>query len=135
MSNTVEHLGLLIKKAQHRHHRLMDTELSQLGLSLVQWNALREIGRNPGASMHALAELTFNSDQAFGTLTTRLQRAGLIERSQGPGRVNHHRLTPKGEALRKAGATLASAVLAKSFTPLTGGERDVLAALLTKLVG
>jgi hypothetical protein len=37
---------------------------------LVQWNALREIERNPGCSQHRLAERTFNSDQAFGSLLT-----------------------------------------------------------------
>lgn len=134
MSSSIEHVALLIKKAQHRHHRWMDAALAALGLSLVQWNALREIQRNPGASMHQLAEVTFNSDQAFGTLTTRLLRSGLIERTPGPGRVSHHRLTPKGEKLLGEGGKLVQAVFARSFAPLSGEECDTLAALLAKLL-
>jgi hypothetical protein len=74
MSRTLEDLGLSLKKVQSRHHRALDAQLLRLGVSLVQWNALREIDRNPGSTAHRLAELTFNSDQAFGTLTTRLLR-------------------------------------------------------------
>ena len=65
MSSTLEPLALLIKQAQHRHHQALDTALTPLGISLVQWNALREIHRHPDSSQHRLAELTFNSDQLF----------------------------------------------------------------------
>jgi len=112
----------------------MDAALAALDLSLVQWNALREIHRNPAASMHQLAELTFNSDQAFGTLTTRLLRAGLIERIPGPGRVTHHRLTAKGEALHGKGNVLVREVLERSFARLNEQECEALGALLTKLL-
>ena len=134
MSRPIEEISLLIKKAQHRHHRGMDAALAPLGLSLVQWNALREIQRNPGASMHQLAELTFNSDQAFGTLTTRLLRSGLIARAAGPGRMLQHQLTTKGEGLFREGHALFGEVIAKSFAPLPEQEREILAALLTKML-
>jgi len=135
MSSSIEAVALLIKKAQHRHHRWMDAALAALDLTLVQWNALREIHRNPGASMHRLADLTFNSDQAFGMLATRLLRAGLILRVQGPGRATQHRLTEKGEALFRQGDVLVQEIFAKSFASLSEPERDALAALLTKLLG
>ena len=134
MKYATEDVGLLIKRAQHRHHREIDAGLATIGVSLVQWSALREIDRNPGASMHRLAELSFNSDQAFGTLTTRLLRIGLIERLQGPGRVTHHRLTPKGVDLLRKGRKLMVKVLALSFAPLDDDERDTLGRLLTKLL-
>ena len=131
---SIETIALLVKRVQHRHHRWMDAALAALDLSLVQWNALREIHRNPAASMHQLSELTFNSDQAFGTLTTRLLRAGLIERIPGPGRVTHHRLTAKGEALYGKGNGLVREVLERSFAPLDAQECETLGALLTKLL-
>ena len=134
MSTSIEAVALLIKMAQHRHHRWMDAALAPLDLTLVQWNALREIHRHPGASMHQLAELTFNSDQAFGMLATRLLRAGLILREQGPGRTTHHRLTAKGEALFGRGNALVQEIFAKSFAGLNPLEREALAALLTKLL-
>jgi|SRR6266568_1359135 len=134
MKYTIEDLGLLVKRVQHRHHRGIDTGLAAMGISLVQWNALREIARNPDASMHRLAELSFNSDQAFGTLTTRLMRTGLVERFQGAGRVTHHRLTPKGTELLREGRKLVTKMLARSFVPLDEEERDTLGRLLAKLL-
>jgi DNA-binding MarR family transcriptional regulator len=134
MKSPLENVALSIKKVQARHHRTLDRRLSLLGISLVQWNALREIGRNPGMSAHALSELTFNSDQAFGTLATRLIRLGLVIREPGKGRAIIHRLTSKGAQMRDAGHTILLEVLKHSFAPLTAGERQVLQSLLTKLL-
>lgn len=134
MSSSPEILGLSIKKLQHRQHRALDTALSELGVSLVQWNALREIDRNPGATMHALATLTFNSDQAFGTLTARLIRQGWIKRQVGPGRANAHRLTAEGEAMLHRGRGRFGDVAARTFAALDDGERDTLMRLLDKLL-
>jgi DNA-binding MarR family transcriptional regulator len=135
MSSPLEALGLLIKRTQYRNLRALDAELVPLGISLVQWNALREIHRNPGCSLHDLAELTFNSDQAFGALMKRLMRQGLVERRPGRGRVTVHRLTPKGETLLEQATRIVSAALIKLFAPLSREERAVLATLLTKLLG
>jgi DNA-binding MarR family transcriptional regulator len=129
-----EQLGWLIKRAQYRHHRALDLKLAELGVSLVQWNALREIDRNPGCSQHQLAELTFNSDQAFGTLGTRLKARGLVERTQGNGRATVHHLTPKGKDLLRRGQEVLSAVLAESFAPLEPKEQVELGRLLTKVL-
>jgi DNA-binding MarR family transcriptional regulator len=134
MSSSPESLGHLIKRAQYRHHRALDTQLARLGISLVQWNALREIARHPGSSMHGLAEQTFNSDQAFGTLTTRLLRLELIQRTKGTNRANVHTLTEKGEALFEQGNTVVRSVLEKSFEVLDDAERATLSTLLTKLL-
>jgi DNA-binding MarR family transcriptional regulator len=134
MSRALEELGLTIKKVQSRQHRALDAQLLRLGVSLVQWNALREIDRNPGSSAHRLAELTFNSDQAFGTLTTRLLRLGFIERQPGPGRANTHRLTQSGKVMLAKGQDVMQKVLAASFAPLSKEERTTLATILTKLL-
>jgi DNA-binding MarR family transcriptional regulator len=134
MSKQLEDVALSIKKVQARHHRALDRRLSPLGVTLVQWNALREIGRNPGVSAHALAELTFNSDQAFGALATRLIRQGFVLREPGIGRAIVHRLTPKGAKLRDAGQEVLLEVLKQSFAQLSVAERQHLQALLTKLL-
>ena len=134
MSNQLENVALSIKKLQARHHRTLDRRLSRFGMSLVQWNALREIGRNPGVSAHALSELTFNSDQAFGTLATRLIRLGFVNREPGKGRAVIHRLTPKGAKMRDAGQAILLEVLKESFAPLTVSARQRLQTLLTKLL-
>jgi len=134
MSSTPEILGWLIKRMQHGHHRALDAGLAALDISLVQWNALREIERHPGCSQHQLAEHTFNSDQAFGTLVTRLSARGLIERGPCNGRATVHRLTKKGKALLSDGQQVMSQVVGESFEPLKKSERDELARLLTKIL-
>jgi len=59
----------------------------------------RDIGYfHPGASLHDLAVLTFQTDQAFGTLAARLEARGLIRRVNGPGRAIRPELTPEGGA-------------------------------------
>jgi DNA-binding MarR family transcriptional regulator len=134
MSRTLEDLGLSLKKVQSRHHRALDAQLLRLGVSLVQWNALREIDRNPGSTAHRLAELTFNSDQAFGTLTTRLLRLGFIERQPGPGRANTHCLTQTGKVMLAKGQEVMQKVLTASFAPLSQQEQATLSKILTKLL-
>ena len=134
MSSELEDLGLMIKKIQWRHHRALDAQLIGLGISLVQWNALREIDRNPGLCAHGLAELTFNSDQAFGMLTNRLVRLGFIHRQPGAGRANIHRLTESGKSRLSQGQKIMKQLLTASFSPLNGEERTTLAQIMVKML-
>ena len=129
----LEALGRVIKQVQYRHHRALDTRLSAHGTTLAQWDALRAVDRHPGASAHELAVVTFQSDQAFGTLAARLILQGLIERRQGRGRRIEHRLTEAGAATLEAGYPSARAVLEASFADLTDQERVTLLDLLSRM--
>ncbi|MEC3916906.1 MarR family winged helix-turn-helix transcriptional regulator [Nocardia sp. CDC160] len=128
-------VGLSVKRLQHRHHRAMNQALAPLGLSLVQWDTLRHLHRNPDASLHDLAVLTFQTDQSFGSLATRMADRGLIERIPGPGRAVRHRLTAEGERLRAEGQVIADAILKESFHGLSPAELDQLGTLLNKALG
>ena len=134
METPIEQTGLMVKRLQIRHHRAADAALAELGLSLVQWDALRHLHENPGASLHDLAQLTFQTDQSFGALAGRMETRGFIERVHGPGRAIRPRLTPEGERLRAAGATIVRDVLSASFAPLSAPERRAFDALLRKLL-
>ena len=133
MSRSWETLGLMIKHIQHRNFRMLEAKLAPLGISMIQWNALRTVDRYPGICMHRLAALTFNSDQAFGTLATRLRRLGLIERLPGTGRAKIHGLTPKGQTLLEAGRPRVQKVLSHTFAHLSEAECATLKKLLRKL--
>ena len=124
----------MIKHIQHRNLLALEAKLAPLGISMVQWAALRTIDRYPEVCMHRLAVLTFNSDQAFGTLADRMRRLGLIKRRRGAGRTAIHSLTPKGEALLQSGRPLVQEVLAHTFSPLSDSERKALSDLLVKLL-
>jgi DNA-binding MarR family transcriptional regulator len=123
-----------VKRLQWRHHRAANAALAPLGLSLVQWDALRHLHGNPEASLHDLAGLTFQTDQSFGTLAGRMIDRGLIEPVPGPGRAKRHRLTARGDDLREQGQKLLAGVMEESFAPLTDEELATFDRLLRKLV-
>ncbi|MGW7262282.1 MarR family winged helix-turn-helix transcriptional regulator [Streptomyces sp. NPDC054842] len=135
MTTDLEALGLAIKRAQYRNHRTMDAALSEIGVSLVQWDALRAIDRMPGASGHQLAVATFQSDQAFGTLASRLVDRGLITRSAGRGRRLEHTLTKAGQEALAEGRRLSIGVLQDLFAPLDEAQRAELLRTLRELTG
>jgi DNA-binding MarR family transcriptional regulator len=134
MTRTRQEVALLVKRLQHRHHRALTAALADLGISLVQWDTLRHLHRHPDASLHDVAQLTFQTDQSFGSLATRMVERGLIERIPGPGRAVRHRLTERGEQLRQAGDALVNEVATDSFAPLTADQIDQLGDLLHQLL-
>jgi len=135
MPADLETLGRAVKQVQYRHHRALDARLGAVGTTLAQWDALRAIGRTPGASAHTLAVETFQSDQAFGTLVNRLATQDLITRRSGRGRRIEHHLTPAGKKVLRAGHPIANDVFAASFAQLTEKERSTLLDLLHRIVG
>ncbi|HEY0162316.1 MAG TPA: helix-turn-helix domain-containing protein, partial [Edaphobacter sp.] len=72
MSKPLRDIGLSLKRLQMRHHRSLSSALKKRGLGLVEWDALRHFAENPDASLHAIAQLTFQSDQACGALAGRM---------------------------------------------------------------
>ncbi|MFJ8108279.1 MarR family winged helix-turn-helix transcriptional regulator [Streptomyces sp. NPDC096132] len=126
-------LGSAVKAAQYRQHRALDSRLASVGSTLAQWDALRAIGRTPGASARELAVATFQSEQAFGTLAGRLVAQGLVDRRPGHGRRIEHHLTPEGNRVLKAGHEVADSVLEECFEGLTEAEREALLGLLRKM--
>ena len=134
MSRTKQETGLWIKRLQMQHHPAANEALERLGLTIVQWDALRHMQDNPGASLHDLAQLTFQTDQSFGALAARLVALGLVERVPGSGRAVRHELTGKGIELRDQGARIMDGVLTRSFAPLTAAQLTPLDDLLQLLV-
>ncbi|MEU0793520.1 MarR family winged helix-turn-helix transcriptional regulator [Amycolatopsis sp. NPDC005961] len=128
-------VSLAVKRLQYRHHRALSRALAPLGLSLVQWDTLRHLHREPDASLHDLAVLTFQTDQSFGSLAARMAERGLIERVPGPGRAVRHRLTEEGARLRAEGQSLVDAVAESSFRDLSGAQLDQLGELLDRALG
>jgi DNA-binding MarR family transcriptional regulator len=128
-------VALSVKRLQHRHHRALSRALAPLGLSLVQWDTLRHLHRQPDASLHRLAVLTFQTDQSFGSLATRMVDRGLIERVPSPGRAVRHKLTEEGERLRAAGQQAVDVVFESSFRSVSAAQLDQLGELLDASLG
>jgi DNA-binding MarR family transcriptional regulator len=128
-------VALAVKRLQYRHHRALSHALAPLGLSLVQWDTLRHLHRKPDASLHDLAVLTFQTDQSFGSLATRMADRGLIERVPGPGRAVRHQLTEEGARLRAAGQDAVDAIFETSFHGLSPTQLNQLGDLLAQALG
>jgi DNA-binding MarR family transcriptional regulator len=111
-------------------NREASTHLATIGLSLPQWDALRHLHENPEASLHALAELTFQTDQSMGALAARMIERGLLERRSGAGRAVRHRITPAGDRARTAGAGIVREVLRESVGVLSAEDLRTLHQLL-----
>lgn len=135
MEPSMQDVGLAVKRLQWRHHRESNKRLAAVGLSLVQWDVLRHLHREPGASLHALAVLTFQADQSMGELARRMIDRGLIERVDGPGRAVRHRLTTVGNQAYADGAELVEGVLDQSLGRLSRSERTTLHRLLVRAAG
>ena len=135
MKHHAADVALAVKRLQYRHHRALSQALAPLGLSLVQWDTLRHLHRRPDASLHELAVLTFQTDQSFGSLATRMAERGLIERVPGPGRAVRHRLTGEGARLRAEGQDLVDGVVESSFRELSEAQLDQLGELLERVLG
>lgn len=130
MMPSLGEVGLAVKRLQWRHHRMANERLAPLGVSLVQWDVLRHLSAQPDASLHALAELTFQTDQSMGTLAARMMQRGLIERVEGPGRAIRHRLTGHGEEIHRAGQQVVDDVLGESIGRLAPDDLARLHRLL-----
>ena len=134
MPADLQPLGRAVKRLQHKHHRALETRLAEIGTTLAQWDALRAISQHPDSSAHRLATLTFQTDQAFGTLANRMIERELIERVPGAGRALLHQLTPEGKATLKRGHDIMNRLLAESFEPLSAAERRQLMSLIERLL-
>jgi DNA-binding MarR family transcriptional regulator len=132
---SVQDVGIAVKRLQWRHHTEASKGLAELGVSLPQWDVLRRLHERPDASLHELAQLTFQTDQSMGSLAARMVARGLLERLEGSGRAVRHRLTPDGERIRKAGDRILDAVLTASVGGLSPAERVTLLKLLRKASG
>ena len=133
MTPSLQDVGLAVKQLQWRHHREANRRLrARVGISLVQWDVLRDLHRDPDASLHDLAVRTFQTDQSMGELARRMVKRGLLVRVDGPGRAVRHRLSSEAEAAYEAGSGIADGVLAVSLGILTTGERAELHSMLTR---
>ena len=135
MSIDVQELGRTVKRLQSRNHRRLDAGLMEIGTTLAQWDALRTINDHPGASAHVLAEQSFQTDQSFGAVATRLIEKGLVDRRPGKGRALVHSLTEEGRLMFERGTAIAVQVISASFAALSELERRQLFELLQKALG
>jgi DNA-binding MarR family transcriptional regulator len=77
-------LGFLIGDVTRLYRREFDRRAAHLGLTRVQWRALRRIERVEGLTQAGLAEDLELAPIAVGRVLDRLEKAGFIERRPDP---------------------------------------------------
>lgn len=101
-----------------------EAALAPYGLSEPQWDTLRTLRDQPGASGAEIARSTKVSPQAVATMLQRLEKAGLIVRRSAQGRVMETYLSEVGEALLQKGDAIAIEIEAKVLSGFSAKERS-----------
>jgi DNA-binding MarR family transcriptional regulator len=134
-------LGFLIGDVTRLYRREFDRRAAHLGLTRVQWRALRRIERVEGLTQVALAEDLELAPIAVGRVLDRLEKAGFIERRPDPADRRCWRLhLAPGSAMVMAGVDRIAAELREevfagiAIEDLHATER-VMSALKSRLGG
>ncbi|WP_368561613.1 MarR family winged helix-turn-helix transcriptional regulator [Pseudoxanthomonas sp. UTMC 1351] len=77
-------IGYLIADLSRLYGRVFDRRAAHLGLTRVQWRALKRIHQAEGITQAALADLMDMEPIAVGRVIDRLQKAGFVERRSDP---------------------------------------------------
>ncbi len=96
-------LYLLLKTAQKRVERWIETEAAAEGVSAAQAALVLVLGRNDGALIGDVAIALDVAPSAMTGMADRMARAGFVERRADPrdGRSSRLFLTEKGWAIRE----------------------------------
>ena len=94
-------IGYLIADLSRLFGRVFDRRAAHLGLTRVQWRALKRIHQSEGITQSELADLLDMEPIAVGRVLDRLQKAGFIERRSDPDdrRVWRLHLLPQSDAV------------------------------------
>ena len=77
-------IGYLIADLSRLYGRVFDRRAAHLGLTRVQWRALKRIHQEEGMTQAALADVMDMEPIAVGRVVDRLQKAGFVERRSDP---------------------------------------------------
>jgi DNA-binding MarR family transcriptional regulator len=133
----IKHMvGHLIRVSQQVHFSLWLDGIGQDALTSPQFAVLHELAQAGAMGQRALGVQASLDRSTIADIIARLQRRGLIGRSQDPkdGRRKLVELTPLGREVHDRALPLAYEINEALLTPLGDGERHQLIELLTKIV-
>ncbi|MFD5028800.1 MarR family winged helix-turn-helix transcriptional regulator [Streptomyces sp. NPDC058373] len=121
--SVTERLGVELWRFQHALRATLDSALQGSGLSFSEYCVMELVRAHPGITAASLAERIFITRQALGRTVARLNTAGLLAASPGPGPSRPLRVTPRGDALLADVQTAVLAAHDRLFAPLEAQER------------
>ena len=134
-NSTSGNLGFLIGDVTRLYRREFDRRAAHLGLTRVQWRALRRIERVEGMTQVALAEDLELAPIAVGRVLDRLEKAGFIERRPDPADRRCWRLhLAPGSAMVMAGVDRIAAELREEvFAGIATAELEAAERVMSTL--
>ena len=107
-----------------------------LGIGLMEWRVVCNLGAEPGLSAARIAEISGVDKSVVSRAVSELERQGLIAAAAGPpGRQTALRLTAAGQALHDRGVLRADERELRLLEGFSDAERDQLVEFLKRLTG
>jgi DNA-binding MarR family transcriptional regulator len=124
--------GYLIRRSKQRSTGIFMEACLDTGITPIQFAALSVLQVRPGIDQTELGELSGLDPSTIGGVLQRLQRRGLLRRTEhGHRRICH--LTSEGVTILNRIAPLVKAAQQRILAPLTARERVQLLRLMSKL--
>lgn len=112
--------------------RASEIHMRSLGLTVAQFDILAQVGSAHGITQQELADRLLVTKGNISQLIDRMEKFGLLRRSQEK-RSNNLSLTEKGQELYNRAVPSQEELIAKQFVALSATEIDNLLYLLRKL--
>jgi DNA-binding MarR family transcriptional regulator len=106
-----------------------------LGIGLMEWRVVCNLGAEPGRSAARIAEISGVDKSVVSRAVAELERQGLIStQAEPPGRQTALRLTPGGQALHDRGVLRADERELRLLEGFSAEEQDQLVDFLKRLI-
>lgn len=134
--NIEDSLGHLVAKAHQVFSTHFKRRLCDYNLTPPQFGVLAYLWKQDGISQIQLGEMTYKDRTTISGIIDRLEKEGLVTRRGDPGdrRTNLIFLTPKGAGLQGPLVEIASSTNREVARMLTEEEKELLRALLKKIL-
>lgn len=104
-----------------------------LGIGLMEWRVVCNVGAEPGLSAARIAEISGVDKSVVSRAVAALEKQKLIAADDHKGRQTALRLTPSGQALHDRGVLRADGRELRLLDGFSPAERDQLIAFLKRL--
>jgi DNA-binding MarR family transcriptional regulator len=126
-------LGYLFRLAHQRFRALLDSELEDLGLSVLEYGILSVFETRPELSTSELARISQVTRQTMHTSILSLEAAGLVERRARNQRVVLVRLTKQGRTCLEAATRRVRMVESAALADLSREDERAVRAWLANV--
>ena len=128
-------IGYLIADLSRLFGRVFDRRAAHLGLTRVQWRALKRIHQSEGITQSELADLLDMEPIAVGRVIDRLQKAGFVERRADPAdrRVWRLYLLPQSAQVTGEVETVSQAVRTEAMAGIAAADLATALAVLARV--